>query len=147
MERLLERFEGELRNPQQEGLGALARTFQEIRAQLLAHFRKEEEVFYPTLEPALGAGDTEVGALTDDHADVREAVTMFGVLLDQARADPASPPVPSLRAEISSIGWQVWNLIHHHIEEEESGLFAFADHTLDAAAQERLAGEMRAKTP
>lgn len=53
MERLLERFEGELRNPQGEGLLALAKTFAEIQKHLAGHFAKEEEVFYPALAPSL----------------------------------------------------------------------------------------------
>jgi len=50
-ERLLERFESELGNPQGEGLAALARTFAEIQGHLASHFRKGEEVFYPALAP------------------------------------------------------------------------------------------------
>jgi hypothetical protein len=70
---------------------------------------------------------------------VREASSAFGALLSQA---PAGSELPiSLRADLSSLGWQIWNLIHHHIAEEEQGLLTFADRTLDAEAQTRLAAE------
>jgi hemerythrin-like domain-containing protein len=143
MERVLERFEGELSNPQGEGLLVLAKTFAEIQEHLASHFAKEEEVFYPALVPALTATDTMIIKLNDDHSDVRETSSAFGVLLNQA---PTGSELPvSLRAELSSLGWQLWNLIHHHIEEEEQGLLAFADRSLLAEAQTRLAAQMMGK--
>jgi hemerythrin-like domain-containing protein len=140
MERLLERFERELGDPQGEGLLELARTFAEIQEHLAGHFAKEEEVFYPALAPALGVTDTTMTRLNDDHADVRETSSAFRMLLEQA--PPGSELPVSLRAELSSLGWQLWNLIHHHIDEEEHGLLAFADRSLAAEAQTRLAAQM-----
>ncbi len=141
IERILERFEAELRDPQGEGLRALAKTFAEIQEHLDAHFRNEEEVFYPALAPLLPPSDGDLAKLRDDHTDARETLSTFGELLDRARSS-ADPP-PSLRAELSTTGWTLWNLIHHHIAEEETGLLAFADRRLDAAAQEQLAARMQ----
>jgi iron-sulfur cluster repair protein YtfE (RIC family) len=67
MERLLERFEGELSNPQGEGLLRLAKTSAEIHQHLADHFAKEEEVFYPALAPTLAATDAAITKLNDDH--------------------------------------------------------------------------------
>lgn len=118
----------------------LAGTFAEIQEHLAGHFAKEEEVFYPALAPALDAADTTMIQLSDDHVDVRETSSAFQTLLEQA---PSGSELPvSLRAELSSLGWQLWNLIHHHIDEEDRGLLAFADRTLTTAAQERLAARM-----
>ncbi|MFB3922293.1 MAG: hemerythrin domain-containing protein [Terriglobia bacterium] len=145
MQRLLQRFEGELSNPQGEGLTALAGTFAEIQKHLASHFAKEEEVFYPALAPALEANDLEIAKLNDDHSDVRETSSAFQQLLDQA---PAGSDLPvSARAELSSLGWELWNLIHHHIEDEEQGLLAFADRSLDAETQARLAARMTSLDP
>lgn len=143
MERLLEHFEGELSNPQGEGLLALAKTFAEIQEHLADHFAKEEEIFYPAVAPALNATDATITKLNDDHSNVRETSSAFGVLLSQAAAGSELPV--SLRAELSSLGWQLWNLIHHHIEDEEQGLLAFADRSLVAEAQIRLAARMMGK--
>lgn len=140
IERLLERFEAELRDPQGEGLRALAKTFAEIQDHLAAHFRHEEEVFYPALAPLLSPTDGDIAKLTDDHADVRETSSTLQELLDRARS--STDPAPSLRAELSTTGWTLWNLIHHHIAEEETGLLAFADRRLDAAALQQLAARM-----
>lgn len=140
MEGLLERFEGELSNPQGEGLLALAGTFAEIQKHLASHFTKEEEVFYPALAPALSATDAVITKLNDDHSKVRETSSAFVEVLEQAL--PGSELPISLRAELSSLGWELWNLIHHHIEEEEQRLLAFADRCLDAEAQARLAAQM-----
>ena len=60
MQRLLERFEGELGDPQGEGLLALAKTFAEIQKHLASHFAKEEKIFYPALASMLGATDPEI---------------------------------------------------------------------------------------
>lgn len=143
MERLLERFEGELRDPQGEGLLALAKTFAETQKHLAGHFAKEEEVFYPALAPSLSATDTMITKLIDDHSNVRETSSAFGVLLNLA--PPGSELPVSLRADLSSLGWQLWNFIHHHIEGEEQGLLAFADRSLVAEAQTRLAVQMMGK--
>lgn len=139
VERLLERFEGELSNPQGEGLVALTGTFAEIQRHLADHFAKEEEVFYPVVAPVLNATDAIIIKLNDDHSKVREISSAFVEVLGQAL--PGSGLPISLRAELSSLGWELWNLIHHHIEEEE-GLLAFADRSLDVEAQTRLAAKM-----
>ena len=140
MQRLLERLEGELSDPQGEGLRALAKTFAEIQKHLAGHFAKEEGVFYPALASALGASDVEIPKLLDDHTNVRETSSAIEALLNQA--SPGTDLPVSLRAELSSLGWELWNLIHHHIEEEEQGLLAFADRRLDVEAQTRLAAQM-----
>ena len=140
MQRLLERFEGELSDPQGGGLLALAKTFAEIQKHLASHFAKEEEIFYPALASALGATDAEITKLLDDHTNVRETSSAMEALLKQA--SPGTDLPVSLRAELSSLGWELWNLIHHHIEEEEQGLLAFADRGLDVEAQTRLAAQM-----
>ncbi len=141
MERILERFEAELGDPQGQGLRALAGTFGEIQEHLHAHFRHEEEVFYPSLAPLLSPADNEIAKLSDDHTDIRETSTTFVELLERARS--AADPAPSLRAELTTTGWMLWNLIHHHIAEEESGLLAFADRKLDMATQDSLAARMK----
>ncbi|MBI4164522.1 MAG: hemerythrin domain-containing protein [Acidobacteria bacterium] len=140
MERLLERFEGELGDPQGKGLFALATTFAEIQKHLTRHFAKEEGVFYPALAAELGAADAEISKLLDDHTQVRETSSAMEALLNQA--SPGTDLPISQRAELSSLGWALWNLIHHHIEEEEQGLLAFADRKLDAGSQTRLAARM-----
>ena len=144
VERLLEGFESDLSNPQGEGLLALARTFAEIQKHLATHFVKEEEVFYPALEPRLVAADPMFPKLKDDHSNVRETSAAIQALLDQA--PPGSDLPVSRRAELASLGWELWNQIHHHIEEEEQGLLAFADRTLDGEAQFRLALKMKNRT-
>lgn len=141
MERLLEGFESDLSNPQGEGLLALAKTFAEIQRHLATHFIEEEEVFYPALEPELAAADPIFAKLKDDHSNVRETSAAIQSVLDQA---PHGSDLPLSRsAELASLGWVLWNQIHHHIEEEEKGLLAFADRTLDGDAQSRLAAEMK----
>ena len=72
MEAVFERFENALRNPQDQGLSTLSKTFFEIQELLAAHFRREEHIFYPALASMLRATDGEIAKLTDDHGDVRE---------------------------------------------------------------------------
>ena len=67
IERLLERFERDLSDPQGQGLNALAKAFAEIQQHLADHFAKEEEVFYPALVSVLAATDAAITKLNDDH--------------------------------------------------------------------------------
>ncbi len=137
---ILARFEHELSDPQGKGLEVIARTFEEIGGELTLHFRREEEVFYPAFQSAAGASGYDTTKLRQDHSDVQEVIATLESLL---KARPASgTPAPSVRAEIASVGWELWNRIHHHIAEEESGMLAFADRVLDSEAQETLARRM-----
>jgi hemerythrin-like domain-containing protein len=140
LEEILARFERELSDPQGQGLAAVARTFGEIRIELALHFRREEEVFYPAFQTAAAASGFDTSNLRQEHSDVQGVIAALKSLLE-ARPD-AGEPAPSVRAEIASVGWELWNHIHHHMAEEESGLLAFADRVLDSEAQERLARRM-----
>lgn len=143
MEEILARFERELSDPQGKGLAAVARTLGEIRAKLALHFRREEEVFYPAFQMVAAASGYDTSNLRQEHSDVRGVITALESLLE-ARPD-CGEPAPSVRAEIASVGWELWNHIHHHMAEEENGLLAFADRALDSEAQERLAKQMNEK--
>ena len=142
MEEVLVRFERELSDPQGIGLEALARTFDEIRRDLALHFRREEEVFYPAFRSAADTG-YDTSKLEQEHSELEGVLSAFESLLG-GRGAPLDPP-PSTRAEIAGVGWELWNHIHHHMAEEESGLLAFADRVLDSAAQDRLARDMIAR--
>ena len=142
MEQILERFEHELANPQEEGLAALSATLAEIRSDLERHFRREEKVFYSALQLQTAKADFDPSGLLSQHTDVQDAVAALESLLEEARR--ATSSALSLRAEISQVGWQIWNLVHHHMAEEEIGLFSFADEILDDETQERLAKAMEA---
>ncbi len=141
MERLLERWEYSLKAPQGEGLVSLGEIFSEIQQHLAAHFAKEENVFYPALEPLLSTAEAAISKLTDDHTDVRETSAAFQELLSQAQG--AAEPSASLRSDLATVGWALWNQIHHHIAVEESGLLAFADRELSAERQATLAHQMK----
>ena len=47
-----------------------------------------------------------------------------------------------MRADLASAGWELWNLIHDHIAEEETRLLPFADGELDSTALTQLAAQM-----
>ncbi len=140
MEEILAHFERELSDPQGSGLDAIARTFGEIRRELARHFRREEEVFYPAFQTAAAASGYDTSNLRQEHSDVRGVIAALESLLE-ARAG-SGEPAPSVRAEIATVGWELWNHVHHHMAEEENGLLAFADRVLDAETQERLARRM-----
>ncbi len=140
MEEILAQFERELSDPQGAGLDAIAHTLAEIRLELVQHFRREENVFYPAFQTTAAASGYDTSNLRQEHSDVRGVIAALESLL-QSRSD-CGVPAPSVRAEIASVGWELWNHIHHHMAEEESGLLAFADRVLDAGAQESLARHM-----
>ncbi len=140
MERLLERWEPSLKSPEGERLAHFSEIFAEVQQHLARHFRREEEIFYPTLRPLLDITDPEISKLTDDHSDVREAAAALRELLDQAQG--TTKPAASLRSDLATVGWALWNHIQHHIAVEENGLLAFADRALAPEQQAKLAQQM-----
>jgi iron-sulfur cluster repair protein YtfE (RIC family) len=144
MEEVLARFERELSDPQGKGLEAIGRTFDEIRMDLALHFRREEDVFYPAFQSAAAEAGYDTSKLQQEHSDVKGVMAAFESLL--ATRSASGEPAPSIRAEIVSVGWELWNHVHHHMAEEEIGLLAFADRVLDSDAQDRLAREMIARS-
>jgi hemerythrin-like domain-containing protein len=108
----------------------------DIRRLSSIHFEKEEVVFYPSLRPAF---PDLLAEMDQQHDDVREVAQHVGDLL----SDP--PPTPESRwlNDLRLFGTELYDLIQHHIVEEEDQLFRLAESRLSTEEQERLAVEMK----
>jgi hemerythrin-like domain-containing protein len=108
----------------------------DIRRLYSIHFEKEEVVFYPSLRPTF---PDLLAEMDQQHDDVREVAQHVGDLL----SDP--PPTPESRwlNDLRLFGTELYDLIQHHIVEEEDQLFRLAESRLSTEEQERLAVEMK----
>jgi len=119
--KLFARF-GRLRPTQVEERRAVADS---IATELEIHAKLEEEMFYPLLEP-IAPELIEEGA--DEHGSIRSMVA------DVHGADPASRELDRAMAALR-------NEVEHHVAEEESQIFAAAEH-LGHEHLTRLGAEM-----
>jgi hemerythrin-like domain-containing protein len=108
----------------------------DIRRLYSIHFEKEEVVFYTSLRPTF---PDLLAEMDQQHDDVREVAQHVGDLL----SDP--PPTPESRwlNDLRLFGTELYDLIQHHIVEEEDQLFRLAESRLSTEEQERLAVEMK----
>ena len=135
METYLDRLLAVLRRPGPELIAEAQAAVRDIRHLSSIHFEKEEVIFYPSIRPAFprSAGPNGPAA-----RDVREVEQHVGDLL----SDP--PPTPESRwlNDLRLFGTELYDLIQHHIVEEEDQLFRLAESRLSTEDQERLAVEM-----
>jgi len=107
----------------------------EIRRLSAIHFEKEEVIFYPSLRPVF---PDLMAQMDRQHDEVREVQQHVEELL----SDP--PGAPELRwlNDVQLFGTELYDLIQHHIVEEEDQLFRLAESRLTGEDQERLSAEM-----
>jgi hemerythrin-like domain-containing protein len=106
-----------------------------IRRLTAIHFEKEEQIFYPSLCPALR---DLVGQMEQQHEQIRE--------LEQQVAEMLSDPPQVLDSrwlnDLRMFGSQFHDFIQHHIVDEEDNLLRLAESQLTPEDQELLAAEM-----
>jgi len=135
MEVYLDRLLAALRLPGPELIAEAQAAVRDIRRLSSIHFEKEEVIFYPSLRPAV---PDLLAQMDQQHADVREVEQHVRDLL----SDP--PPTPESRwlNDVRLFGTELFDLIQHHIVEEEDQLFRLAESRLTTEDDERLTVEM-----
>ncbi len=135
MEVYLDRLLAALRLLGPELIAGAQAAVRDIRRLSSIHFEKEEVIFYPSLRPAF---PDLLAQMDQQHADVREVEQHVGDLL----SDP--PPTPESRwlDDVRLFGTELYDLIQHHIVEEEDQLFRLAESRLTTEDEERLTVEM-----
>jgi hemerythrin-like domain-containing protein len=136
METHLDRLLAALQQPGPALIAEAQAAVRDIRRLYSIHFEKEEVVFYPSLRPTF---PDLLAEMDQQHDDVREVAQHVGDLL----SDP--PPTPESRwlNDLRLFGTELYDLIQHHIVEEEDQLFRLAESRLSTEEQERLAVEMK----
>lgn len=107
VERLVRRFSLEKKRERRTGLA------RQLCAELSAHARLEEDVFYPALAEKLGEDAALLAEAGVEHAVIRQLVEALHAM----RADH-----PLLGATIKVLG----EYVAHHVQEEEKRIFAQA---------------------
>ena len=106
-----------------------------IRRLTAIHFEKEEQIFYPSLCPALR---DLVAQLEQQHEQIRELEQHVAEML----SDPPQVPDSRWLNDLRMFGSQFHDFIQHHIVDEEDNLLRLAESQLTREDQERLAAEM-----
>jgi len=106
-----------------------------IRRLAAIHFEKEEQIFYPSLCPALRDLVTQ---LEQQHGEIRELEQHVAEML----SDPPQVPDSRWLNDLRMFGSQFHDLIQHHIVDEEDNLLRLAESQLTREDQQRLAAEM-----
>lgn len=124
-----------VKHPNQRMVFEVRAAFLEIRKLMASHFQKEEDCFYPYLRGTLGELLTQMEEQHDYIKEVTEGVFELtegaGDGLDQRQFE-----------ELVRLSRELFNVIQHHIVDEENQLFRLADLHLSALEQDRLAATM-----
>jgi hypothetical protein len=102
----------------------------ELRSQLVAHERMEEEVFYPPLRDEKKTHDIVLEGYEEHH--------VADLILDELLETPADTDVWHAKMKVLK------ESIEHHIKEEEEEMFAKARKVLSEAELEELGTQMEA---
>jgi hemerythrin-like domain-containing protein len=107
----------------------------QIRSLSAIHFEKEEVIFYPSLRPAF---PDLMAQMDRQHDEVREVEQHVEELL----SDPPGAPESRWLNDVRLFDTELYDLIQHHIVEEEDQLFRLAESRLTREEQDRLSAEM-----
>ncbi len=137
LENHLGRLSADAQRPSVEGLEKVRHLFGEIRRMDALHFRREEEVLYPSLRshyPDL------LARMDDQHTRIRQVEDRLAELL---ALRPAKPGPRYLKA-VRSAAMELHVRVRHHIVDEEEQLFRMAAACLRPPDQARIAADMAA---
>jgi iron-sulfur cluster repair protein YtfE (RIC family) len=99
--------------------------FEEIREQLMIHARIEEEIFYPAVKKAdSGEAKSEIDEALQEHQQVKSMLEQLDGMAAEADAEFAE----TMRT--------LSNNVQHHVQEEESEIFATARQLGDERLEE-----------
>jgi hemerythrin superfamily protein len=132
---LLERDHGKMkmlmnRATSADGEGRREELLSELRSQLVAHERMEEEVFYPPLREAKKTHDIVLEGYEEHH--------VADLILDELLETPADTDVWHAKMKVLKEN------IEHHIEEEEGDMFKKARKVLSESELDELGTRMEA---
>ena len=121
--------------PRHELIGEAQAALRQIRNLSAIHFEKEEVIFYPSLRPAF---PDLMAQMDRQHDEVREVEQH----VEELFSDPPGAPESRWLNDVRLFGTELYDLIQHHIVEEEDQLFRLAESRLTMEEQDRLSAEM-----
>jgi len=118
---------GQMKPVGAEGLRERAKELEEFcSANLIAHFRAEEEVLFPRLAGAVPESKDMIDELLRDHEQLRQAPSRLANGADLAKS-------------IFDLG----DLLERHIRKEERELFPLIEQHFEGAAAEEIGNELK----
>jgi hemerythrin superfamily protein len=95
--------------------------FQEVKQELRAHNRLEEDILYPQLTKFDEMADF-LEASYDEHQEIKDIVAEIDQIEDEAEdMDPSQ--IAELRDELEGAVEELIDVVSYHVEEEEEKLF------------------------
>ncbi len=114
----------------------LRRALAGVQRLLQPHFEKEEGVVYPYVRPQL---PELLSQLDEQHEYAREVERHLAELLDAVQGAPNERQ----SAELVRFATELYDVIQHHIVDEEDQLLRLADSMLSQEEQTALAAKMK----
>lgn len=109
----------------EKGIEHLARVLEFFDKDVGLHFRREEELLFPSLEKHLGQENSPTRLLLADHVEVWQWYDQLKEKLTELQGDDSQPSetIPSQVEEISS---HIDHLLREHIKKENESLLPLA---------------------
>ncbi len=128
------------RKPERDIVAEVGQAFAGVQCLSRVHFAKEEGVLYPYLRGKL---PKLLSQMDEQHEYAREVEQNLAELL----AAIESPPSERQLTELVRFAVELYDVIQHHIVEEEEQLLRLADSCLDLEEQSALVAQMKATGP
>jgi hemerythrin-like domain-containing protein len=125
-----------VKHPADGIVSELRRALSGVQRLLQPHFEKEEGVVYPYVRPQL---PELLSQLDEQHEYAREVERHLAELLDAVQGAPNERQ----RAELVRFATELYDVIQHHIVDEEDQLLRLADSMLSQEEQTALAAKMK----
>jgi len=132
----LDRLLHVVKHPADGIVSDLRRALAGLQRLLQPHFEKEEGVVYPYVRPQL---PELLSQLDEQHEYAREVERHLVELLDAVQGAPNERQ----RAELVRFATELYDVIQHHIVDEEDQLLRLADSMLPQEEQTALAVKMK----
>jgi len=129
-----------VKHPTDDIVPDLRRALSGVQRLLQPHFEKEESVVYPYVRPQL---PELLSQLDEQHEYAREVERHLVELLGAIHGAPDERQ----RAELVRFATELYDVIQHHIVDEEDQLLRLADSRLSRDEQATLAAKMRESGP
>jgi hemerythrin-like domain-containing protein len=140
IEEEIDRLLQSAKRPVNDVVSEVRQAFTGVQCISRLHFAKEEGVLYPYLRGKL---PDLLAQMDEQHEYAKEVERNLSELL----AEIAGAPSDRQLGELVRFAVELYDVIQHHIVEEEDQLLRLADSCLDMEEQSALAAQMKAADP
>ncbi len=127
----------------ERGLEHLAKVLGFFEKDLGLHFRREEEVLFPSLEKHLGVEKSPTRRLLQEHREVWEYYERLRDKLGELQGNESGPSA-ARATEVQDISHRIEQFLKEHIRKENESLFPLTRGLLSGQELERVPEKLRA---